>query len=162
VTFPTTLPAQLGLHSLPGNMAEGVVIKPMRELAVASARSKRPVRALFKHKSDRFAERVREANRARGVAGGRGRAGVGAHALSGLGTRSRLTALISKTGKPNAAAGKSAAAGKGKAGRGGGGGGGRGGGAGAGAGAGVGRSGLVDLFVADVMADAAEDEAVAA
>ncbi|CAF1103442.1 unnamed protein product [Didymodactylos carnosus] len=54
IGFNTKLPAKLGLPSLEGNKAEGIVIKPMREIMVNT--NKGLVRAILKKKIEEFSE----------------------------------------------------------------------------------------------------------
>ena len=53
-SLATSWPARLGLPPLADNLAEGVVVRPLAELVLASARG--PRRALFKRKPARFSE----------------------------------------------------------------------------------------------------------
>lgn len=148
VNFNTTIPARLGLPPIAGNFAEGVVIKPLLALLIDTAKSKSKVRAIFKHKAQRFDERVREQNASsKGGSGGAGGGGGGKNAqclalLTSFVTANRLTNLVSKTGT----GGKSKSGGGGK----------KGGAAGGAA------APSIDAYIADVMADAHEDETVEA
>ena len=56
--FATAVPRALGLPPLPGNLAEGVVVRSAEELLVPCGRG-RECRAVFKRKSSAFAERVK-------------------------------------------------------------------------------------------------------
>jgi Rnl2 family RNA ligase len=55
IIFNTTIPSRLGLESIQSNEAEGVVIRPVRELSV----SKKGGRALLKKKNLKFIEDVK-------------------------------------------------------------------------------------------------------
>eukprot|EP00731_Ephydatia_muelleri_P022493 Em0015g76a len=54
--FATTLPQRLGLPSLPCNVAEGIVVRPIRETVLMTA-TKGPSRVIFKRKVEQFAEK---------------------------------------------------------------------------------------------------------
>ena len=54
--FATTLPHRLGLPPLPCNIAEGVVVRPLRETVLTTA-TKGPSRVIFKRKVEQFAEK---------------------------------------------------------------------------------------------------------
>ena len=53
--FVTPLPAQFGLPPIKDNLAEGVVIKPMKNVLVETKKGKK--RLIFKRKIDKFSER---------------------------------------------------------------------------------------------------------
>ena len=56
LSFPTTIPQQLGLPPLQGNLAEGVVIKPLEEpIYLDTSRGQK--RVIMKRKCEKFAER---------------------------------------------------------------------------------------------------------
>eukprot|EP01114_Cavostelium_apophysatum_P013382 TRINITY_DN3230_c0_g1_i1.p1 TRINITY_DN3230_c0_g1~~TRINITY_DN3230_c0_g1_i1.p1 ORF type:complete len:280 (-),score=51.78 TRINITY_DN3230_c0_g1_i1:129-968(-) len=55
--FPTTIPARLGLHKIDlSNLAEGVVIKPMKTTYIGNGKSR--TRAIVKNKIEKFAEKM--------------------------------------------------------------------------------------------------------
>ena len=54
--FVTTIPQRLGLPPLPGNTAEGIVVRPAREAVLMTA-TRGPSRVIFKRKVEQFAEK---------------------------------------------------------------------------------------------------------
>ena len=54
IRFESTIPARLGLPSIKGNVAEGVVIKPIKNILVGTGKG--PARAILKLKLDEFKE----------------------------------------------------------------------------------------------------------
>lgn len=103
----TTWPARLGLPALPGNLAEGVVVRPLEELVLPTPRG--PRRALFKRKPPRFSEdpRYHQARKPPARAG----ADPGSYALELLTWRveelvnpNRLAAARSKVGRAESGA----------------------------------------------------------
>lgn len=53
--FITTLPAQFGLPTIDNNLAEGVVIKPLKNVVIETRKG--PMRIIFKRKIPKFSER---------------------------------------------------------------------------------------------------------
>lgn len=111
--FETTVPGLLGLPKIAGNMAEGIVIRPAKELLMAEGR-----RIILKIKADAFSEKVgamgketkKQWRMAKQKGGGRG----GAAAVTGTTpgqvvqehlrpfvNRNRLVAVASKHGEIN-------------------------------------------------------------
>lgn len=66
--FESTVPAQLGLPSPDNNYAEGVVLKPVKKVAMVET-NKGTTRAILKSKPKRFAESVQNFNNAQTTGG---------------------------------------------------------------------------------------------
>ncbi len=59
--FNTTIPAKLGLPPLEKNIAEGIVVKPIKNAVIESRKG--PKRVIFKRKVDGFCERKPRTNK---------------------------------------------------------------------------------------------------
>ncbi|RUS26442.1 hypothetical protein BC938DRAFT_470766 [Jimgerdemannia flammicorona] len=115
--FETTIPQLLGLPRIAGNMAEGVVIRPVKELMATGGQ-----RMILKIKADEFSERVEAMGKdtkkqwraAKQQQGRGGRAGSGSAAVAvmtpgevvlehvrGFVNRNRLITMASKHGEVN-------------------------------------------------------------
>lgn len=100
--FESHVPGWLGLPPLPGNLAEGVVIKPRMDLWVPSAKGR--VRPVLKHKIAQFAEDERFHGAAKWKPAPVQGAWLSEEDLRGLATgyanEARLASAVSKLGPP--------------------------------------------------------------
>jgi Rnl2 family RNA ligase len=103
--FESHVPGWLGLPPLPGNLAEGVVLKPLKDLWVPSGKGR--VRPVLKHKIAQFAEDERFHGATKWKPAAAQGAWLSLEDLRGMATayanEARLASAVSKLGPPPSA-----------------------------------------------------------
>lgn len=99
--FESTIPAKLGLPPLPGNIAEGIVVKPLHDVMLESKKVMK--RVIFKRKVEGFAERKPRHKDFEGKSekGSPANEEVLKYEVLALVTEQRLVNTISKLGQPS-------------------------------------------------------------